>query len=351
MKKILMTWVVAVFAVLQAQAQSSVIALLSHEGNVTTFNGATALQKAHEAAVNGDVITLSSGTFHSVDITKGVTVRGAGMLPDTLMGTEPTVVSGDFTFNMAEAGDDAATSFEGIQFNNDKMVAAYANNVTFNKCILHTLTYENSYGNSTMNNLSFIHCRIWGELSIGNNGNAICRNCFVRNPRSYNESSSNFEFTNCVIYTTAANKLYTSILNNCVFIDGVYLGYTGDGYRLPETNTVSYTLASAFTDKNGVNPLANSTTSTSWTFAQADVSSIFKTYTGTYDNYETFELTESAAATYIGSDGTQVGMYGGSTPYTATPSVSGLQVTKFQVAPKSDSEGRLSIDIEVKTAE
>ena len=346
MKKILMTAFVAVLGVCGAQAQSSVIALLSHEGNVTTFNGATALQKAHEAAVNGDVITLSSGTFHSVDITKGVTVRGAGMLPDTLMGTEPTVVSGNFTFNMEEAGDSAAVAFEGIQFNSDKISTVYANNVTFNKCIIHTIGYTNSYGRDIMNNLTFIHCRIWGSISMAVNGNAICRNCYVNTPSSYDGSSSNYDFDHCVINTTDPDGLKTSIIKNSIFLDR-YTTY--DGYRLPSTNTVSYTLG--FCYRANVKPFVNITTATCWTVAPADISTIFKTYTGTYDNYETFELTDSAATTYIGSDGTQIGMYGGSTPYTPTPSISGLQVTKFQVAPKSNSEGKLSIDIEVKTAE
>ena len=351
MKKILMTWVVAVFAVLQAQAQSSVIALLSHEGNVTTFNGATGLQKAHEAAVNGDVITLSSGTFHAVDITKGVTVRGAGMMPDTLMGTEPTVVSGNFNIDMEEAGDDAATSFEGIHFNGDFIFTIYANNVTFNKCILSSIGYYNYSDTNytrTMNNVTIISSRVWDSVMVPNNGNAVCRNSYINYPYSHDGNSSNFEFTNCVISTSQPEYLKTSILKNCILIDRG--SSSSAGYRMPGTNTVSYCIGFAF-GNDGSKPFTNISTSTCWTMVKSELPNVFKTYTGTYDNYETFELTDSAAATYIGSDGTQVGMYGGSTPYTATPSVSGLQVTKFQVAPKSDSEGRLSIDIEVKTAE
>lgn len=346
MKKILTTLVVAVLGVAAAQAQSSVIALLSHEGNVTTFNGATALQKAHEAAVNGDVITLSSGTFHSVDITKGVTVRGAGMLPDTLMGTEPTVVAGNFNFSMAEAGDSAAASFEGIQFNSDKISTVYANNVTFNKCIIHTIGYTDYYGKDVMNNITFIHSRIWGSISVCVNGNAICKNSYINNPYSYDDSSSNYDFTNCIIRDSSPEDIKTSIFKNCIFLD-TYDHYY-DRY-LPSTNTVSYTIGGVL--NSDANSLEKITTSTCWTIKKEDIASIFKTYTGNYDNYETFELTPEAAAQYIGSDGTQVGMYGGSTPYTATPSISGLQVTKFQVAPKSDASGKLSIDIEVKTAE
>ena len=54
-------------------AQSSLIATLSHEGEVSLYYGASALQQAHEAATHGDVITLSSGTFTSVKITKAIT--------------------------------------------------------------------------------------------------------------------------------------------------------------------------------------------------------------------------------------------------------------------------------------
>lgn len=349
MKKILTTLVLAVLGIAAAQAQSSVIALLSHEGNVTTFNGATALQKAHEAAVNGDVITLSSGTFHSVTITKGITVRGAGMLPDTLMGTEPTVIAGDFDFKMAEAGDSAAVAFEGIQFNSDRISCTYANNVTFNKCIMHNVEYV-SYNSSTMNNISFIHCRAWGQVRLPNNGNAIFKNSYIKNPFSYNASNSNFEFENCVISSDSPDDIKTSILKNCIFLD-LYnnISYTKSYNRLPATNTVSYCMG--IPERTDINPFMLNTTSTCWTVPYESLSAIFKTYTGNYDNYETFELTPEAAAQYIGSDGTQVGMYGGSTPYTATPSISGLQVTKFQVAPKSNSEGKLSIDIEIKTAE
>ena len=54
-------------------AQSSSIATLNHDGNVSVFYGAHAFREAHSAAVHGDAITLSSGTFVSVDITKNIT--------------------------------------------------------------------------------------------------------------------------------------------------------------------------------------------------------------------------------------------------------------------------------------
>lgn len=69
---------------------------------------------------------------------------------------------------------------------------------------------------------------------------------------------------------------------------------------------------------------------------------------GVSDN-ETFELTETAKATYLGTDGTQVGIYGGMLPFDTTPS--NPRITKCNVAAKSTADGKLSVDIEVKAAE
>lgn len=50
-----------------------------------------------------------------------------------------------------------------------------------------------------------------------------------------------------------------------------------------------------------------------------------------------------------GTDGTEVGIYGGSLPYDPTPT--NPQITKFNVASKTTADGKLSVDIEVKSAE
>ena len=76
---------------------------MSHEGQISTFYGATALREAHSVATHGDIITLSSGTFVSVNITKAITLRGAGMAIDTVRNTLPTVISGTFNINIADS--------------------------------------------------------------------------------------------------------------------------------------------------------------------------------------------------------------------------------------------------------
>lgn len=82
------------------------------------------------------------------------------------------------------------------------------------------------------------------------------------------------------------------------------------------------------------------------------MSDIFKTWTGgsvTSFKTERLELTDEAKTKYLGTDGTEVGIYGGSLPFVSRPS--NPQITKLNVASKSTADGKLSVDIEVKAAE
>ena len=76
------------------------------------------------------------------------------------------------------------------------------------------------------------------------------------------------------------------------------------------------------------------------------IKSVFKTYNGTdgFSFNELYELTDEAKTKYIGTDGTQVGLHGGM-GFDLVPST--LQITKCEVAPRSTTDGKLSVSIEV----
>ena len=82
---------------------------------------------------------------------------------------------------------------------------------------------------------------------------------------------------------------------------------------------------------------------------EADIATIFKTFRGTYSDTETFELTDEAKAQYLGTDGTEVGIYGGSLPFTTESSLP--KIKKFNVASKSTEDGKLKVEIEVSGVE
>ena len=83
-------------------AQQTTVALLNHEGTITTYYGSEALVQAHKAAVHGDVITLSGGGFTAPSSwTKAVTLRGAGCYEGADNNREVTSIGN--TFQLAGA--------------------------------------------------------------------------------------------------------------------------------------------------------------------------------------------------------------------------------------------------------
>ena len=111
MKKLLLAVVSIMFAT-TSFAQNALVASLSHGENVSYYYGVNALQQAVAAAESGDIINLSGGSFNATDITKGITVRGAG-----IDSPEPTYIVNDFTINIP--GDDANRfMMEGIRCTN-----------------------------------------------------------------------------------------------------------------------------------------------------------------------------------------------------------------------------------------
>ena len=79
MKKFFLSLVVAMIGTTATFAQNTLVATLTHGDNISIYYGVNALREAHEAATSGDIINLSGGAFPAVDITKGITLRGAGI--------------------------------------------------------------------------------------------------------------------------------------------------------------------------------------------------------------------------------------------------------------------------------
>lgn len=60
-----------------------------------------------------------------------------------------------------------------------------------------------------------------------------------------------------------------------------------------------------------------------------------------------FTLTDEAAAKYLGTDGKQIGLYGGEVPYSEKPYVP--VITKFEVPSTVDADGKLSVTVAAET--
>lgn len=329
MKKFIVLFValVAMFAT-TAKAQSSLLATLNHEGTISTFYGSNALIQAHAAAADGDVITLSSGTFQSVNITKAVTLRGAGMVLDATTQTEPTVLANEFKIDIPDETTQRLT-IEGIYTNQTVTINKLKNAMFLKDRFRYFSLPSSGYGKD----LTFIHCRItekyWGNND--SNNSAVFQNCLVRDMQG-----NNYIFNNCLFLAdtnTTNSHCGNSEYRNCIILNSY------------DTNSTS-TYYNNLYCKSYANNKFNVTNNTNVEVAK-DNEAIKNLFFYSDDNE--YKLTEAAKALIKGTDGTEVGIYGGSLPYDPTPT--NPQISKFNVAAKTTADGKLSVDIEVKSAE
>ena len=353
MKKLFFSLVAAIVAATATYAQGSLLATLSHDGNISAFYGANALKSAVNAAENGDAITLSSGQFNAVNITKAIILRGAGMSisTDSINPHESSIIQGAFTINVPDSIEDRLT-MEGLYVNGGITYSGKLRNAQFLKCRFQNFIAATS---ALITNTTFIHCRFYDGYTQNANSNAYFINCLVCSPR--NAESSSMEFDNCFVkfddesnYGCCTDKVVNTYYKNCIIQNTSYHYSRSSSSRMIPYNCTAYNcvglgnfdIFSNMSSKNTTNRYVNS------------IGLVFKTYSATsYSTYindsHSFELTETAATTYLGTDGTQVGIFGGNLPYDENPTIP--QITKCNVASKSTADGKLSVDIEVKAAE
>lgn len=351
MKKMILSLVLAIMGVTGCFAQTDLVATLSHGTSLSTFIGDSALVKAHAAAVEGDVITLSPGVFKGTTINKAITLRGAGMNTMESNGYTCTQISGAFTINVP-SNTSSTLTFEGvnalgvvsingnnlapINFNRNRFnagVTGYGVSMTAFSCVFASglRAQNNEYG---VNNLK--------------NTTLNCYNCVICYAGSDGYVRDNvigkIQATNCVVtleYTSVGYSTFT----NCIIVSS----NNNDNYPLPQTCSAqnciginSKSTPNVFQNiENSSNVMIEGTGSTAF-------KSVFKTLGSLVNNpaiNETFELTDEAAATYLGDDGTQVGIYGGPNPFDPTPM--NPQIKKFTVE-SSNSNGKLSVKIKVE---
>ena len=337
MKKIILfAFALMLLATTFAQQQ---LAVLNHNNDITVFYGANALVDAHSSAEKGDIITLSSGVFNATNITKAITIRGAGAWADTTGGA--TMIRNNFSINISEDNTYHLT-MEGIYFYNN-VYCDLAYNPQFIKC--HFQWIGQAGCSSHMHNASFVNCILshWNSEYDSNycsNDRAIGTQFVNSVVMGCNVYTTNDVYINCVLRQNPQNTT-SRMFQNCV----LYFDY--NNANTPSNNSTT-SFNCLYVQMN-----ANDSTTTDELFAPlADhelwnirgMSNVFKTFNGSTEG-ENFELLNSIANNYLGNDGTQIGIYGGAMPF--DPKVTSPLIKRINVANRSNANGKLSVEIEV----
>lgn len=347
MKKLFLTLIVAVVGTMSSFSQDDLVATLTHGSNHSYFVGADGLSAAYEAAANGDVITLSPGVFNAITIEKAITVRGAGMIPMESNGNVSTQISGTFTINVPSSTS-AILTIEGIHAlgavnvngNNlapvkvlksrfERTVEGYGVSMNAFSCIfvqsLEAKYFNSGYENTTLN---CMNCVINGATSQGYEGNFVAK----------------IVATNCVVNLNCSSVPY-SVFTNCVISSDD--AWSAD-YPLPETCEATNCVGiNSYITPDLFKNIVNSTNTMIEGSSETAYSAVFQTLKtmSSLPITEDYKLTTTAAATYLGDDGTQVGIYGGPNPFDITPV--NPQIKKFTVSSTTES-GKLKVRIDVK---
>ena len=317
--------VVALCCSMAAQAQTAT--LQKSSGDVTVYYGAAALQNAlNNAEQSGSVITLSSGGFTRPEtITKSVKIYGAGYETDASKGitrtylTRPYDTNSYVTIGSTTSDQLDGVTIEGVFFddtnkdyksNLNGVKVKNVKNVVISKC-----KYREIYlGDNNVQNVTVRQCYITSQL-IENYENKIIngllfQNCYISANGGDNADESLVQIDHCILTSNSYNKaIYTnSIINgtigaystakNCIFLTQTSLDET-------------YTAES------------------NWFKNQVNLSDLFTDGTNlSYSSSRTFTLKDPS--TYVGDDGTTVGINGGGYTWNiipTTPIVNGLTLT------------------------
>ena len=273
--------------------------MLRHNGTTTMFAW-DKVQDAVNAAVNGDTIYLSNGSFSPFNVNKRIMVRGSGY--DTIVqGSCNVTISGQQTLN--------TPVLDAITFTGDVVVTGAYKQCTIRKCQMTNLIFkENDF-----RDVKIERCYVTGTLHLQQcvrEFNAI--NSSIHFLKPYDYLTGNATFNNCNIYSIT--DTITGTFNNCV------LYYTKSAW---ENNSYysGTSLISCVLDHciyNSYTTIEIGEISSSGLPALFDTSTIRKDCQFVYFNGS--DVAFFSNNSYLGSDGKPIGVYGGD-GWTRNPSL------------------------------
>ncbi|MDD2636805.1 MAG: hypothetical protein PHW82_15035 [Bacteroidales bacterium] len=339
MKRIVLLLVVISTAI-SVNAQR--VALHSSTGT-QYFWGATGLVSAYGASNVGDTIYLPGGSFTPpASFEKPLFVFGAGHYVDSTLVTGKTFINGDVILKENADG----FYMEGLEVNG-KISFTYnasVNDVVIRRCKINSNVEVLGNLTNPSHNISLIGNVIIGTINLSNAQLVLVSNNIIQT--GITSTNENYISNNIFLYRLGSGSYENfrgnnnHILNNIFVTHGSYgitsSGYSGNDFQnnLIAHNSPGY---------GGSASVINS-------YTGIDQSAIFISQTGTSFTYA-HDYHLQNPDTYLGTDGTQVGIYGGTFPYKegAVPSNPHFQIKN--IAPTTDASGDLQIQIQVEAQE
>ena len=331
MKKIVLI-VASIAIALTSNAQK--VALHSSSG-IQHFEGVSAFQNAYTASVSGDTIYLPGGSFNMpATIDKRLTVYGAGHYPDSTQATVKTFINGNMT--LAENAD--YFYLDGVDISGIINFAynAAVDGVVITRCKFISSSIQGTRTTNPSNNLSFINNVITGSLDLSNGVNILVANNIIATGISGTQGNV---ISNNIFLTRLGNGYYENVRgDNNLISNNIFLLHGSYGMVYNSQGNQFYNNLLAFATPNyGTNPIKNSN------YEDILPADVFVNQSGTTFDY-THDYHLQAPTTYVGTDATQVGIYGGTFPYKEGAVPPNPHIQEQTIAPTA-TNGQLNVHI------
>lgn len=341
MKKMFLTCALSAI-VLSAGAQITErrMATLVDDGVTKVFYGQTAPKQAYEAAKDGATIILSEGEFDALTIEgKSVKIYGAGMNDDEESGLSQTKMS--IYVESGKYYDEYGKEYyaypenlhvEGIHsprfYVSENVSGIVLNGLTITKCQTDgTAIDTRAFIGPKVSGMVVSQCKIDDIVFRKTENDALFRNCYIHCVNTEKDLKSGIVIDHCIlqdVYSWAV-AYYT---NNIILSD-----------RIPDDATAFNNI---FVENSGLS--ASATGDGNW-FGIA-VNGIFgeEGEDGSYAPNKKFTL--KYPQTYVGTDGTEVGINGGVTPWNPIPALP--RIVSSKIDNRADTEGKINVNIKVE---
>jgi hypothetical protein len=334
------------------------ITTLQHNGTTTVFYGQSSFVDAYGASVNGDTLNLSTGSFTApAEIAKGIKVYGSGHFPDSAnVARRTTITSG---LNISKGAD--SLRLEGLYINGDINYdgSNSINKVKVIRCRLGSANFNSSSESAGKNNCSYEECFFSFGINFSNYGdNFLVRHCVFEqglglgscmrgvilniNENATIEGNIQIKYQGALCYDWGNyhpeaifflyNVTSSTIRNNIIFSNGFYSNSSW--------NYIANNISLLSSIDAGTNTLINN-------YLSVNRDSVFISESGDYIDYSNNYHLKNPEL-YLGTDGTQVGLYGGTTPFKDGGVPSNPQIVAKSIGSQTDSNGNLQISISVE---
>ena len=286
-----------------ANAANDGKAILHHDKKPTAIYDADKLSDALNAAVTGDTIYLSAGMYPTFTLDKAITIKGAGT---------NTKISNGVTIDIPGNPTLTSSLLEAVEVNGAITVKSDMTNFLIKMVKTTDLQFTNQLNTNALVDRCYLD-----KFTI----TSAMTDFYVRNSYIWNLTSTSLKFNKCNFINCRIQGDWNKAAGRFINCE---LSRIRNGYLTIKSSILSYSLVYSYF--NSVHPSSYQE----------------KVYFNSKDNW--LSVDDRLNKGYICKDGTVVGVEGGKTPYSLTPS--GPKETSSTVK-VSDSEKKLNVSITV----